>query len=809
MVLYVNEGSQGWTELRIHGVSGTPPESSLEHPRVRRVAGDAKAGFYRREWESQVASGAEESVGFRREAYFWGGLTSGDSGRALWLLLLPFMLLNMAFFADPGHTVSPQRKHVVFRTIIQRVLALSLTWTYVLATVSVSLDLVGWQCGNAALREGGKQCAGGAGWLRWLQYDWLSTPGRHITVVAIVPVALVLLLWYLGNKTWQVAEAQPVQRSVTPPEVKTPLEDRRMWNGRGPVRRLRALHIAGAFAVIAVFLLAPLLERSRRGLWALDGDSWSFGISLFRNLLLVLALALLAVVLGFVVRPGTAERTRPNGQDPSSRERDWYQFLPWGALALVIGAGVVASWNSKGQVTPSAGGQLPWEVTWIHGLFLLQALLLMVLLVDLLLDRPPSPSSPPSPFSNLPSQPWFGLVLPSVAFLGWTLAGALAAGSMLRVAEILGAPTAALAQPAKGKQIQLIVPDAYFWSGTAATILVGFAFFIALVSWRRTERSAPRDFAPQVAAAYRSNGSDPRRHRQIAKSWARAQLLEGASRKALGAFLVGAAAMALALAVVIVFVEDPRLVTDQRWLVQLSNAVLSVGFLALLWAGRQAYKSPRFRRTVGILWDIGTFWPRATHPLAPPCYAERTVPDLLKRVEYMTGCRPKSAQKGYVILSCHSQGSVIGAALVLQSQASADTRIRLLTYGSPLTHLFVRFFPAYFNPQSLERIGTLIAGDPAAQVGQWPWRNLYRPTDPIGSWVLANDALAPANGEARPPRPAIDRQLLDPRKFAKQSGDPCYPPILGHSNYFTDPEFEATVTAYRQGAVPEVAPPEQ
>ncbi|WKD31226.1 hypothetical protein [Streptomyces xanthophaeus] len=92
---------------------------------------------------------------------------------------------------------------------------------------------------------------------------------------------------------------------------------------------------------------------------------------------------------------------------------------------------------------------------------------------------------------------------------------------------------------------------------------------------------------------------------------------------------------------------------------------------------------------------------------------------------------------------------------------------------------------------------------------QWPWRNLYRPTDPIGSWVLAKDALAPVGGGAMPPRPAIDRQLLDPRHFAPLPGDPCYPISFGHSNYFADPAFETTVTAFRQGPVPEVAPPAQ
>ena len=36
-----------WVELRIHGVSGTPPESMLESAHVRQVAGDAWGRFFR------------------------------------------------------------------------------------------------------------------------------------------------------------------------------------------------------------------------------------------------------------------------------------------------------------------------------------------------------------------------------------------------------------------------------------------------------------------------------------------------------------------------------------------------------------------------------------------------------------------------------------------------------------------------------------------------------------------------------------------------------------------------------------------
>ena len=40
----------GRTELRIHGVSGTPPDEMPGHPHPRQVAGDGMAGFYR-DWQ--------------------------------------------------------------------------------------------------------------------------------------------------------------------------------------------------------------------------------------------------------------------------------------------------------------------------------------------------------------------------------------------------------------------------------------------------------------------------------------------------------------------------------------------------------------------------------------------------------------------------------------------------------------------------------------------------------------------------------------------------------------------------------------
>src|SRR4051794_16408678 len=85
------------TELRVHGVSGTPPTAldMLGRHDVTCVAGDRKSGFYRR----RIAE--PSSTGTVLEAYSWGNLTSGGASRALWLLLLPFTLVNVAFWMRP------------------------------------------------------------------------------------------------------------------------------------------------------------------------------------------------------------------------------------------------------------------------------------------------------------------------------------------------------------------------------------------------------------------------------------------------------------------------------------------------------------------------------------------------------------------------------------------------------------------------------------------------------------------------------------------------------------------------------------
>ena len=86
--------SNGITELRVHGVGGTPPDAILGDLAPEQVSGDAIAGFYRS--SDHRAGDGDRDVDRHVEVYSWGGLTSQSKVRVLWLALLPFLFANLA-----------------------------------------------------------------------------------------------------------------------------------------------------------------------------------------------------------------------------------------------------------------------------------------------------------------------------------------------------------------------------------------------------------------------------------------------------------------------------------------------------------------------------------------------------------------------------------------------------------------------------------------------------------------------------------------------------------------------------------------
>ena len=234
-------------------------------------------------------------------------------------------------------------------------------------------------------------------------------------------------------------------------------------------------------------------------------------------------------------------------------------------------------------------------------------------------------------------------------------------------------------------------------------------------------------------------------------------------------------------------------------------AIAVAGWLVTLL--RQAYSDPAKRKTIGALWDVGTFWPRAVHPLAPPCYAERAIPEVVDRIRLLTGhisdapddvanlkhqaglsdlgrTKGLTVPPGPLLLTGYSQGSVIAPAVIAQLPEEVLPEVALLTLACPAQRLYGRAFPAYLGQRQLIQLaGLLDTKEPGQESKPGRWKNLRRRSDYIGSFVFAE------------PEPRFDRAYLndhvdqpclDPPVLV-QDANPSPPPTHRHSQFWPDP----------------------
>ncbi|MFE2492650.1 hypothetical protein [Streptomyces scopuliridis] len=756
-------------ELLVHGVGGATPQQMLDDPRTVRITGDETAAVFRRADDVDAELHPERYEGRPvPEAYNWSNLTSGNGSRALWLLLLPFMVVNLAHWMRPA-TKGLGGSQRLYGVLV-RLVALTLTVLLTAAACEVALDLTAWQCAGSA------QCVADRSWLGFLspeRHGWWSQPGRRLALAAVVPTALVALLWYLSHRTWSAYEAQrpptgepaadkPTATHEAPGTEGAPATDEGraasddpvtvrpalgrpgFWYGRRLVARLRAAHTAAGFLTIAAALTAAATDHDR------GADGGPLGLL---GLLLQATLAgCAAVVLWVVCSRGRSERKRDGSLDQLL-----ISALPATALGALAMAVVYAAWSRPGWV--STGG-LPGNLSFLV-LALAQIALIVVLVVTahVLHRRAPHPRIAMR-----------GLGGPAVAMLACALGGVMTGGVAQRVADWLDGD----ATPGMGEGAIAGPPVLLSWQASVIPVLLVLLLIPVAVLGVRTVRAARR-LAPLVEREYGKETADPLRTRQVAGARARASLTDYAPRLvgvvSGASLLLGAGAVAgswlsgqvpgEAAEGTDSFVES---VADTAQ--SIGSWLVGLGFLLFVTWGRRAYRDASARRTIGILWDVGTFWPRAAHPFAPPCYAERAVPDLTWRIVSWTG-----RTGGRLVLSGHSQGSVLAAAAVWQLRTATRHRVALLTYGSPLERLYGRWFPAYFGAEQLGQLSKEVHC----------WRNLWRSTDPIGGPVRV-----PGDGD----RPEVDRgPLKDPLAYSRTVLHPLPEPILGHSDYQADPVF--------------------
>ncbi|SBT51025.1 hypothetical protein [Micromonospora narathiwatensis] len=833
-------------ELRVHGVSNTPPDQLLglrpapggDGPTPRLVAGGAVTGFYR-----STAAGPDDPITV--EAYSWGQLTSGartarDVERALWTLLLPFTLANVALYARTGIPSDPGEERWSSRSGIAawlvRLFALSLTGTLVITVTGVGVDLIGWQCV-------GQDCLDHLpGPWDFLANDWWRQDTRALAVGLLLPLLTLVVLGAVAWRTYQYeAEmpadphlpsspqgpdpaVEPVTEQPEPPE--NPLQDPTFWCGEGQLRRSGVLHlcvgavVAAAVPVAAVIIMDPprgfrafvawptvvvlaavvaiaVVALGRPWLTRRQGHTplghWSTTVALLTGLGLLGTFMLLLLPDGPAGRP-LSEFRPPTGcvRDPglvgcqADRSLPGYDtMVAWLATyqaLLLVAIGAVTRTGRRALAAPVAGGVLlPLGLVWIErglpGLppapdgvrpWMLAVPAIAVAATGLLLPRTRPAAERPDADGGLA---WGGRGPAVVAGFGWMMAVAYCAGLLHWVSGLLDSR----AGPAGPTRVT--PPPAVSWAGLACVIgllaLAGVLIRAGLVlrSLRRAE------YAALTAAGAGLSAHDLRRAHDVSTFRALHRLVGEHAIRLVGCYAAGSAVLVACCCAAALAGSRPGPRSPSGWEVlvgwtaDLGDRVL--GWLPLVVAvlGLLVYRSDAVRRTVGVIWDIGTFWPRAAHPLAPPSYAERAVPELQTRVAGLLALTQHDPRRmDGVILSGHSQGTVICAATLLQLSRRWRQRIWFFSYGCQFTRLYGRVFPAYFGPARL-RVLTRALTRPGGDIN---WTNFWRDTDPLGWQVSAGERDVP---------------VADPEALHPSGGEVADPPIRNHSGYPDAIEF--------------------
>jgi hypothetical protein len=614
-------------ELRVHGVSGTPPTELLFTDPVTYDQGWDLAKVYERsrdDWDVK--------------AYHWGSLTSKSSLTAFWILLTPFAMANAAGWMS-------ESPNVWSRAWI-RVAGLSLTGIFFVQLANMTFDVplntglaptaVKWVFVTAALA-----LVFGLGWLS--------------TQSSFKPLTARERLRHLFSPTF--ASMNPLLKE---PEWDDPaggctVVGTRMWSVHSIVHRLRRIHLTFGMAMLTLVIgravEVPALQTA--------------AVTLAGVMLVTLALT-----------TGPMARYRP--------------VLALTAISTLVGVGLLL-W----ALFSLAGSDLGPRVDVSDDLTYEVALVLGV----------------------AAGLGLAGELVTSRLRRGWVPLGLLA------VATLIGGTFGLTGSMLVETYLSESATTTETFDGGAASVTVGM-LGLAVV--------AALTFA--IATFFPKKGNDGSRMR---RGILRARLILGVAGLYGAAF--GAVAAMLScqgavpgcshrnIAMPDWVVEDPENISvllgipfDPAsllgWAKIVMVAVPAVFIVRSIVGG--LLNGQDARRQVGILWDLGSFWPRWFHPLAPPAYGPYAV----------TRLQTILSEEKPEVLSAHSQGSLIAA--VALCLADEDDRPGLfVTYGSQLGDLYPSLFPGV-------GIAELITATSRQVDGRWI--NLWRGSDAVGGQVVSD-----------------------------------------------------------------------
>jgi hypothetical protein len=747
----------------VHGILGTTPEGLVDAVAAVDVAGDGlgrivrPADRLRRPAPGPVLKADGRPLPRTMEGYVWSGMTSGGWSKAIWALLFPFSLANVSSWMLPPAPDGVDIAWVLRRCCqaLLRIAALLLTMLLIGQLAAVSLDLLAAQCLAPA-----EHC------LTVVPESFRQLPAVR-TALGLVPLLIVLfVINQVSTVNWKTTAEPGDERPARPGHQLNNLPGvGRLADPDAPA--LRALHLAGSLGVIALIAYGGPLGRGHApmALWILS--------------LVLVGLCLVgALVFG----------------DPTGSRTGWTGH--WAKLAtartprrLLIAAGVVLVGLAI-PALPRPAGPLPGTDPTLQSITIALAcacVLLGALLVPAaLLAR--------RAWAELPRElrPWAGgwMAAPFMA-LAALLGGGFGAGVGITVRQALGG-------------MPLALPHGYayltlLWgiAGALGLLLtIGLVATAVIRRWvlRRSGRGVP----PVAGLLHVDRPADTAAAASV--WWWASWIRRHAHRVVLG--------LAAVLTVGAVVSAVPWLsgALPPKWSAPLS----AVGVIALAglaaWLLRQVYaaiRQPDRARQVGGLADLASFWPRESHPIVPPCYALKAVPELAERVN--TYLADPSTR---VVLAGHSQGSVLvcsAMARLLDSIPAANReRLGLVVAGSPLRWAYSRAFPGVVPHAGLAELFGDLDGR---------WRSLCRGTDAIGGGLTTwrrqvfNNQLIGIGFHPEGPSGALSPATCGPTGALVLGGDHWLPDpergpfpgrrwasgVLKHQDYYSDPEWDRAI----------------
>jgi hypothetical protein len=732
-----------WVELRIHGVSGTPPEVMLDSAHVTQVAGNSWGRFFR----PQDGVGREVQVDPERtlEGYHWGKYTSGSWINGLWLILIPFGLVNAAAFMVPRPP--GKRWHRLYVSVqgLIRGIGVGLTCTFALAAGLIMVDLVGWQW------------AAGLPWLRG------KPTGHWLALGVVLAGAAIYALHFLGDRNrtsdFDPAPAGSLAHDATEPTGMLRSEFFHVDSASTPI--LGRLHLSAGWCVVA--LIGALTWQT------IDNHDPSLTRSTSQHLVWLSSLILLGLVTVLVSVMGdpdcALEAGPPGFLDPA---------LPTVALvvevlsgiALVGSASVLWGTDQPRIVRLDFDAYSQWLAT-SAGL----ALLLLAILLAILAGATPVAGDVPPSFRRYAR----GMAAWGATCTGVFLGVGFCAAFVLGLAHALGARA----------QTELIYRVAYSWGITVVLVLV-VGLVTGAAMFRTAGRLAPlptheyqaveADHLGAPPVGWTASPSKPRRRPgTIAWAMSRARLKLHVAAMIL-VYAVAGLAMTAVTSIEMLGESNTPLARDWYqhlgWFGRLSERVPPSGTAAgwvqlltntgtytlialaglLFTLGRRSLRAANTRRGANVVWDVLSFWPHAGHPFVPPAYSQFAIHDLRRRIAFHLEPGPGRTRARTVVLSAHSQGSLIAFATVLWLSEAQRQRVRLVSYGSQLQVAYPRGFPSFVSLDLIAEVLTALQGR---------WINLYRETDPIAGPVLSWDRSRMADTPPAPSPPTSHRLAWD------------------------------------------------